>query len=110
MSFSVLRFVLVTSVSRSTVRSKVLCKPPTPHITAPVPPLHLTVLALHSFSFRSIGPRQPSRFNLVDPDIVLGIVLCFLSLQALSLLSFDQWPDACVLLRLLVVSLSPSNR
>ena len=54
-------------------------------------------------------PRQPSRSNLANPDIVLGIVLCFLLFQALSLLPFDQWPDAGVLLRVLVVSLSPSN-
>ena len=55
-------------------------------------------------------PRQPPRPNLADPDIVLGTVLCFLSLQALALLPFDQWPDACVLLRVLIVSLSPPDR
>ena len=50
-------------------------------------------------------PRQPSRSNLADPDIILGSVLCFLLFQALSFLPFDQWPDACALLRVLAVSL-----
>ena len=49
-------------------------------------------------------PRQPSRFNLADPDVILSSALCFLQFQALLRLSFDQWPDACVLVRVLVVT------
>ena len=38
-------------------------------------PLHLSVLVLYSFAFRPMVPRQPSRSNLADPDIILGSVL-----------------------------------
>ena len=40
--------------------------------------IHLSVLVLYSFAFRPMVPRQPSRSNLADPDIILGSVLCFL--------------------------------
>ena len=74
-------------------------------------PLHLSVLFVFgSFFFRPMVPRQPSRSNLADPDIILGTVLCFVWFQALSLLPFDYWPDVFVVLRVLVVSHSPSNR
>ena len=56
---------------------------------APVLPLNLSVLVLYSFAFRPMVPRQPSRSNLAEADIVLGTVLCFLLFQALSLLPFD---------------------
>ena len=66
---AVLRYVLVASVSRSTVRQRALRQPPRSHITASVHPLHLSVLVLYSLAFRPIVPRLPSRSNLADPDI-----------------------------------------
>ena len=52
--------------------------------------LHLSVLVLYSFAFRPMVPRQRSRSNLADPDIIFGGVLCFLLFQVLFVLPFNQ--------------------
>ena len=72
--------------------------------------LYLSVTGSFSFAFPPMVPRQPPRSNVTDPAIALGSVFFPLLFQALYLLLFDQWPDACVHLRVLVVSLKPSNR
>ena len=46
-------------------------------ITAPVLPLHLIVLVLYRFAFRPMVPRQPSRLNLADPDVIQAVFFVF---------------------------------